>query len=360
MSAEAVGWALRQPIKSASLKLLLVTLADAADRERFDCWPSYRHLGEVVQRSKATVIRQISELEEMGLIAVESRTRGNGSTSSNRYVLSVGGGIKNETPRGSQKRYPPGHENETPGVSPVRPPEPLTEPLKGTALSGEREETGSVSAEEGPKPLAPEEAVTAAGQRYAAAMGRLGFQIPESPERGCAARLRALVAEHGAEGFLERWDRVLATVEAVPFLRGEGAKWDHAPIAWLAEKEARVLAGEYGEAAKGEGKAAGPVSVSPGTAVRSWTVSGAWCVDLGPPPDDPLASRTVRDAAAAFAGPARQAIQTRNVCDLPSTGPVAAAQRRLCERVRNAPPSERDTIAARVAALETHNEEKTR
>jgi hypothetical protein len=67
-------------------RFVLYALANYADPTGV-CWPSYKTLGGYTGYSRASVIRSINELIELGLIAREARQRQNGSDTSNVYRL---------------------------------------------------------------------------------------------------------------------------------------------------------------------------------------------------------------------------------------------------------------------------------
>lgn len=89
MSVAATHWALEQRGLSDGAFRLLFVLADYAD-EYGECWPSHARLAERIERGVDTVKRRADELQALGLISVEGRTRIAGDkiiTLSNRYRL---------------------------------------------------------------------------------------------------------------------------------------------------------------------------------------------------------------------------------------------------------------------------------
>lgn len=100
MSAEATSWAYKvttvvvdadggavEKLKMGP-KFLLVALANYADEEH-SAFPSFNTLAERMSCSRTAVITSIEKLEDLGLVIIEKRLRGNGSHSSNRYHLPV-------------------------------------------------------------------------------------------------------------------------------------------------------------------------------------------------------------------------------------------------------------------------------
>ncbi|AKK07407.1 DNA binding protein with helix-turn-helix domain (plasmid) [Corynebacterium mustelae] len=94
MSVKAVAWVLDdlQGLKPGPT-LVMLALADFAD-ERNSCFPGQSTIAARARCSKRSVVTYLKELEELGLITVESRFFSNGGSSirrsSNRYVLHVG------------------------------------------------------------------------------------------------------------------------------------------------------------------------------------------------------------------------------------------------------------------------------
>lgn len=68
-------WALKQDVKNASAKLLLISLANYADEDGI-CWPSITRLAGDCSASRQTVMNSTKRLIEMGLIEAKKRTGG--------------------------------------------------------------------------------------------------------------------------------------------------------------------------------------------------------------------------------------------------------------------------------------------
>lgn len=88
MSNRALSWAFSTQMPSTS-KFTLVVLADLAD-EADSCFPSQAYVAAATGSSERTVMRALANLERQGYIVRERRHRGNGSRTSDRYVLRVG------------------------------------------------------------------------------------------------------------------------------------------------------------------------------------------------------------------------------------------------------------------------------
>lgn len=102
MSVEALSWAFQQDVTPAAKKLVLLALANRAD-ENGCCYPGYKKLAAQCTLSRASVITHIKALEADGLLVKTSQQRDNGTDTSNRYRLTLGGGSKSYT-LGSKSR----------------------------------------------------------------------------------------------------------------------------------------------------------------------------------------------------------------------------------------------------------------
>lgn len=88
MSVDALSWAFRAQVTPME-KLVLLALADRAS-EFGDCYPSARDIVTRTGLSDRSVRRILHMLAQRGLLSVETRSRDNGATTSNRYLLHVG------------------------------------------------------------------------------------------------------------------------------------------------------------------------------------------------------------------------------------------------------------------------------
>lgn len=76
MCVEAITWALKQPVKRSAAKFVLVVLANSADAEHFQCWPSTAYLCEATAQDRKTVLDAIRRLLEEGFISDTGERRG--------------------------------------------------------------------------------------------------------------------------------------------------------------------------------------------------------------------------------------------------------------------------------------------
>lgn len=83
MSVRALGAVWR--VKCTTFeKCLLLALADHANDETFDCWPSLTHLADKTGMARSTLAVTLKKLEDSGLITREQRDK-----RSTRYVLNL-------------------------------------------------------------------------------------------------------------------------------------------------------------------------------------------------------------------------------------------------------------------------------
>ena len=96
MSIEALNWAWSVPDVSPAQKLVLLALANYAD-ERGKCWPSIRTVSERTCLARRTVSRSLETLGKAGLVKSVTRSRDDGSQSSNVYHLPIKKGRQPDT-----------------------------------------------------------------------------------------------------------------------------------------------------------------------------------------------------------------------------------------------------------------------
>lgn len=75
MSLSAMVWALKQDVRNASAKLLLISLANYADEDGV-CWPSIDRLSKDCSTSRQTVMNATKRLIDLGMIKAQKRTGG--------------------------------------------------------------------------------------------------------------------------------------------------------------------------------------------------------------------------------------------------------------------------------------------
>lgn len=88
MSNKAVAWAFDLEGLTPTQKFLLVALADFADEDN-SCFPGQATLAKRVGATRETVSRNLTALEVLGAIRRERRHRGDGTRTSDRFILNL-------------------------------------------------------------------------------------------------------------------------------------------------------------------------------------------------------------------------------------------------------------------------------
>ena len=89
MSIRAVEWALSIPVGNHFAKLVLIALANNADDEMFQCWPSVQYLAQRCELSESTVYRAVSFLRAHEFLTTEHRRWPGGVRRTPKYTLRV-------------------------------------------------------------------------------------------------------------------------------------------------------------------------------------------------------------------------------------------------------------------------------
>ena len=84
MSWQAIAWAIQQTTGSARRKLLLLALANYADKNGV-CWPSQETLARDTEQSVDTVQRQLDVLERQKRVQRERMPKRRGQWQGHRY-----------------------------------------------------------------------------------------------------------------------------------------------------------------------------------------------------------------------------------------------------------------------------------
>lgn len=88
MSVKALTWAMDQLVGSPTRKLILLTLADAANHAG-ECFPSQARLARVAEVTERSVRSHLKQLEDVGLVARQPRFHPGGGRTSDWYVLGI-------------------------------------------------------------------------------------------------------------------------------------------------------------------------------------------------------------------------------------------------------------------------------
>ena len=93
MNTEAIRWAFRQRTGDARAKLLLCTLASAANNEG-QCTVTVLRLAEACELSVKVTLRHLHRLEELGLLEKRPGPPANDGRGQGRYEFRIRGEVK--------------------------------------------------------------------------------------------------------------------------------------------------------------------------------------------------------------------------------------------------------------------------
>ena len=82
-------WALDTPVGDLKAKLVLIALADHADDDKFQCWPSVKRLAQRCEMGRSTAYRCIIHLSKHKLIDYEQRRNTIGIRRQPLFTLNV-------------------------------------------------------------------------------------------------------------------------------------------------------------------------------------------------------------------------------------------------------------------------------
>jgi pyocin large subunit-like protein len=89
VSFTALNWAWEQHCPTGFAKSVLVYLANCASQHGGSCWPSVPKIARCIQHKEDTVRKAIRQLQDVGLVEVETRSAANGCRQSNLYRLAI-------------------------------------------------------------------------------------------------------------------------------------------------------------------------------------------------------------------------------------------------------------------------------
>lgn len=113
MSVEASAWAWSRDELGSRDRLVLLALADHADREGC-CFPGQGSIAQKTGLSRDTVGRAVRHLERAGYLEREPRTRGDGGRTSDLYKLAVTPPAQSGTPSAGAPPAPGQRAGEAP------------------------------------------------------------------------------------------------------------------------------------------------------------------------------------------------------------------------------------------------------
>jgi len=132
MSVQAITWAIEQDVGVPAQKLILICLANYADKTGV-CWPGQKALAEDASMTERSVRTHIKALEAAGLISRQERRRADQTRTSDQYTLNINrkifpddGGPTGKSASDLPEKNTQPHRKSFPGNEPVR--EPSEEP----------------------------------------------------------------------------------------------------------------------------------------------------------------------------------------------------------------------------------------
>ncbi len=87
MSIQAVAWALEQDVPNSGMKLVLIALANRAEKDTGECYPSLRRLEREASMSRRSVQRHLQTLWREGFIEVGKSWDSSGRQMANSYRI---------------------------------------------------------------------------------------------------------------------------------------------------------------------------------------------------------------------------------------------------------------------------------
>ncbi len=95
-------WVIQSGVSDGAIATYALMWAKWVNYSTKKCWPSHASIASERMIAERTIIRHISELEQVGAIRVENRNRDDGSTTSNHYTMVTVPPDKFVTPPGHQ------------------------------------------------------------------------------------------------------------------------------------------------------------------------------------------------------------------------------------------------------------------
>lgn len=232
MSYSAMAWAREIKTGSATIKSVLLAVANYADEEGV-CWPSQEQLAEDTELSRHSIMRALDQLEEMGLLSRERRHRGDGSRSSDLIMLDLSSTVQRSTQQRSTQQQP-----KSQGATA----EPIIEP--SLSRNSARVKRGS-----------DEDAAVRAWNDLADDLSLPKVQrMTETRRRKLAQRLREC-------GGLDGWTVALAKIRGSPLCRGDIGRW-RADFDFVLQESSfvKLMEGKYDDRSPGRHEANGSVN----------------------------------------------------------------------------------------------------
>lgn len=222
MSVQAMALAWKLQTGSATMKAVLVAVANYADEEGV-CWPSQEQLSADTELSRHTIMRAMDALEELGLLSRERRHRGDGSRTSDLIMLD----LSSMEQRSAEQRS--NQQRST-----------VQQPKSHGATARTTIEPSKVSIPRVSEPPSEEKLAFEAWNDLAQDLSLAKAQ-QLTPER--KSKLKARLAECGG---LDGWLVAMGKIRGSPFLRGDSGDW-RATLDFVLQKSSfmKLMEGAY-------------------------------------------------------------------------------------------------------------------
>lgn len=233
MSYSAMAWARGIKTGSATVKSVLLAVANYADEEGV-CWPSQEQLSDDTELSRHSIMRALDQLEEQGLLSRERRHRGDGSRTSDLIILDLSRTEQRSSQQRSTQQQPKSH-----GATA----EPIIEPsLSRNSAQRIKRNSDEDAAVKAWNDLADE------------------LSLPKV-QRMTETRRRRLVQRLRECGGLDGWAAALAKIRGSPLCRGEVGKW-RADFDFVLQESSfvKLMEGKYDDRSPGRHEANGRVN----------------------------------------------------------------------------------------------------
>jgi len=207
MSIAASAWARKQKTGSATMKAVLIAVADYAD-EHGCAWPSQKRLAEDTELSARSVRDALAGLQAKGFLRREERKRDDGSRASDRIILASGGA---ETLAGGGEAASGGVGKDVPGGGEAASPLTTFEPSPEPSMEEEHVAAAKATGQRAP--------INEAVSLWNETAQRAGFPKAQTINDRRRSAIRARLAECGG---LDGWKIALGKAEASSFCRGDG------------------------------------------------------------------------------------------------------------------------------------------
>lgn len=237
MSVQAMTWAIECKCPTSSAKLVLLCLANYASKAG-EAHPGQKSLAEDSGLSVRSVVTALKALEDAEIITRSRRVRGDGSRTSDQYILQLSNMQNLHKDHESNMQNMSGQHAKSAGQYK---PNGLSEPVREPS-----------DAREG----AQRTDIQTAFDKYNEMAQRTDLPIAQviTPKRSAA--IKARLKEGGG---LDGWNHALSVVEANPFFTGDNDRGWKADLDFICtqSKFTRIMEGSYAKARPSNGRCAG-------------------------------------------------------------------------------------------------------